>query len=229
MSGGWLRTHEVALSDIAWTLLAAQEGDLVEVRHPPLLESMAHLRAKVHGQPFSYEALRSLMEDVSYGRVPDIHLASLITLCAGKALDATETVALTRAMVDVGERLVWDRAPVMDKHCIGGLPGNRTTLVVVPIVAALGVTMPKTSSRAITSAAGTADAMEALAPVDLNLAGMRRVVEREQGCIVWGGNTGISPADDILIRVERPLGLDSEGLLIASVLSKKVRSAPRGC
>ncbi len=228
VSGEWLHTHEVALSDVAWSLLGAQEGDLVEVRHPPLLESTTHLRAKVHGQPFGYEALRSLMEDVSHGRVPDIQLASLITLCAGKAVDHAETVALTRAMVDVGERLVWDRSPVMDKHCIGGLPGNRTTLVVVPIVAALGVTMPKTSSRAITSAAGTADVMEVLAPVDLGLAAMRRVVEREQACIVWGGNTGISPADDILIRVERPLGLDSEGLLVASVLSKKVAVGSQG-
>lgn len=224
----WLGIHEIALSDAAWAMLGAEAGDSVEVRHPPPLESIAHLRAKVHGQPFTYEALRSLIEDVSHGRVPDIHLASLITLCTGKALGPDETVALTRAMVDVGERVVWDCAPVMDKHCIGGLPGNRTSLLVVPIVAACGVTMPKTSSRAITSPAGTADAMETLAPVDLGLASMRKVVEREQGCIVWGGNTGISPADDVLIRVERPLGLDSEGLLIASILSKKAAVGSHG-
>ncbi|MBB3181968.1 thymidine phosphorylase family protein [Variovorax sp. Sphag1AA] len=222
VSSDWLSRDEIALSDAAWTMLDATEGDLVEVRHPPVLESLAHLRGKVHGRPFTYAALRALMEDVSQGRVPDIHLASLITLCAGNGLDVEETVALTRAMVDVGERVAWGQTPVMDKHCIGGLPGNRTTLLVVPIVAACGVTMPKTSSRAITSAAGTADTMEVLAPVDLDLSTMRRVVQRERGCIVWGGNTRISPADDILIRVERPLSLDSQGLLIASILSKKV-------
>lgn len=221
VSGAWLARDEIALSDVAWTTLGATEGDLVEVRHPPVLESVAHLRGKVHGRPFTYEALRSLMDDISHGRVADIHLASLITLCAGDGLDIEETVALTRAMVDVGERLTWEETPVMDKHCIGGLPGNRTTLLVVPIVSACGVTMPKMSSRAITSAAGTADTMEVLAPVDLELAAMRRVVEREHGCIVWGGNTRISPADDVLIRVERPLSLDSHGLLIASILSKK--------
>lgn len=221
VSSDWLARDEIALSDVAWATLGAVEGDRVEVRHPPVLESVAHLRGKVHGQPFSYEALRALMDDVSHGRVADIHLASLITLCAGDGLDFDETVALTRAMVDVGERVAWDDTPVMDKHCIGGLPGNRTSLLVVPIVAACGVTMPKTSSRAITSAAGTADTMEVLAPVDLDLSTMRRVVEREHGCIVWGGNTRISPADDILIRVERPLSLDSHGLLIASILSKK--------
>jgi len=111
---------------------------------------------------------------------------------------------------------------VVDKHCVGGLPGNRTTPIVVAIVAAHGLTMPKTSSRAITSPAGTADTMETLAPVDLDLEDIRRVVEQESGCIVWGGAVRLSPADDILIRVERALDIDSEGQLVASVMSKKI-------
>jgi thymidine phosphorylase len=221
VSSDWLGRDEIALSEAAWTMLGATDGDEVVVRHPPVLASLAYLRAKVHGGRFDYPALRALMEDVSHGRVSDIHLASFVTVCAGGGLDFDETVVLTRAMVDVGERIDWGTSPVMDKHCIGGLPGNRTTLLVVPIVTACGVVMPKTSSRAITSAAGTADAMETLAPVDLGLAAMRRVVEREGGCIAWGGATRISPADDMLIRVERPLNLDSEGLLVASILSKK--------
>jgi thymidine phosphorylase len=124
-------------------------------------------------------------------------------------------------MVEAGERITWDAGVVMDKHCVGGLPGNRTTMIVVPIIAACGLRMPKTSSRAITSPAGTADTMETLAPVDLDVAGIRRAVERTGGCIVWGGSVRLSPADDILIRVERPLDLDSQGQLVASILSKK--------
>jgi thymidine phosphorylase len=129
---------------------------------------------------------------------------------------------LTRAMIDVGARLRWPHRPIMDKHCVGGLPGNRTTLVVVPIVAAAGFVIPKTSSRAITSPAGTADVMEMLSPVALDSEAMRRVVGAEGGCIVWGAAVGLSPADDLLIGVERPLDLDGEGQLVASVLSKKV-------
>jgi thymidine phosphorylase len=125
-------------------------------------------------------------------------------------------------MVAVGERLKWDASPVVDKHCVGGLPGNRTTPIVVAIAAACGLVMPKTSSRAITSPAGTADTMETLAPVDLDLPTMRAVVEQEGGCIAWGGAVRLSPADDILIRVERALDIDSEGQLVASVLSKKI-------
>ena len=125
-------------------------------------------------------------------------------------------------MVDAGDRLTWSSEVVLDKHSVGGLPGNRTTPIVVAVVASHGLTMPKTSSRAITSPAGTADTMETLAPVDLDLPAIRRVVEREYGCVVWGGAVRLSPADDILIRVERALDIDSEGQLVASVLSKKI-------
>jgi thymidine phosphorylase len=212
---------EAGLSNVAWQALHASDGDSIVVSHPPPIESLTHLRAKVYGHRLDDHAMRAIMGDVVAGYYSDLHLAAFVTACAGDRLDQEEMVALTRAMVDVGERIRWPHAPVMDKHCVGGLPGNRTTLLLVPIVAAAGLTIPKTSSRAITSPAGTADTMETLAPVALDTVAMRRVVEQEGGCIVWGGAVGLSPADDVLIGVERPLDLDSEGQLVGSVLSKK--------
>ena len=221
VSGDFLSPTEAGLSEAAWRLLKAQEGDMVALRHPAPLESLGHVRAKVYGRRLSPAAITAVIEDVAAGRYSDLQLAAFVTACAGDRLDLEETIALTRAMVNVGERMHWGDGLVMDKHCVGGLPGNRTTMVIVPIVAACGLRMPKTSSRAITSPAGTADTMETLAPVDLDVAQIRRVVERTGGCIVWGGAVRLSPADDILIRVERPLDLDSQGQLVASVLSKK--------
>lgn len=165
--------------------------------------------------------MRRIVADVAAGRYSDLHLAAFNAAGAGERMDLQETIALNRAMIDVGTRLRWPGSPIVDKHCVGGLPGNRTTLLVVPIIAALGLVMPKKSSRAITSPPGTADTMEMLAPVDLTLDAMRTVVEKEGACIAWGGSIRLSPADDILIRVERPLDIDSEGQLVASVLSKK--------
>ncbi|HSQ82450.1 MAG TPA: thymidine phosphorylase family protein [Casimicrobiaceae bacterium] len=216
-----LGSGEAGLSEAAWEALGAREGDIVVVSHAPPIESLSHLRAKVFGHRLDDHAMREIMGDIVAGRYSDLHLAAFVTACAGDRLDTSETTALTRAMIDVGTRLTWPQPMIVDKHCVGGLPGNRTTLIVVPIVAAAGLTIPKTSSRAITSPAGTADTMEVLAPVALDSAAMRRVVEREGGCIVWGGSVGLSPADDVLISVERPLDLDSEGQLVASVLSKK--------
>jgi thymidine phosphorylase len=123
-------------------------------------------------------------------------------------------------MVDAGDRLKWKKSVIADKHCVGGLPGNRTTPIVVAIVAAAGITIPKTSSRAITSPAGTADTMRVMTQVGLDLEEIQRIVYLHNGCIVSGENH-LSPADDTLIRVERSLDIDSEGQMIASVLSKK--------
>jgi thymidine phosphorylase len=221
VQGSFLDVGEAGVSEAAWRLLRAPEGALVSLRHPPPLESLGHVRAKVYGRKLTASALRAVIEDVAAGRYSELQLAAFVTACAGDHLDLDETVALTRAMVDAGERMHWSAGKVLDKHCVGGLPGNRTTMIVVPIVVACGLRMPKTSSRAITSPAGTADTMETVAPVELDMATIRRVVEHTGGCIVWGGAVRLSPADDILIRVERPLDLDSQGQLVASVLSKK--------
>lgn len=221
VTGDVLRDGEAGLSTVAWRTLGASAGDVIVVSHPPRVESLTHLRAKVYGNRLDDHAMREIMGDVVAGYYSDLHLAAFVTACAGDRLDQDEMVALTRAMIEVGQRIRWPHEEVMDKHCVGGLPGNRTTLLVVPIVAAAGLVIPKTSSRAITSPAGTADTMETLAPVALDAAAMQRVVEHEGGCIVWGGSVGLSPADDVLIGVERPLDLDSEGQLVASVLSKK--------
>jgi thymidine phosphorylase len=217
-----LALNEAGLSEAAWRALAGSEGDEVRVVHPAPILSFSFIRAKIYGIPITSDAAGAIMRDIVQGHYSDIEMAAFIAACAGNRLDIAETIALTRAMVDVGRRLQWDANPVVDKHCVGGLPGNRTTLLVVPIVAACGLTIPKTSSRAITSPAGTADTMETLAPVALDITQIRRVVGSEGGCIVWGGAVSLSPADDLLIRVERPLGLDSDGQLVASILSKKI-------
>lgn len=220
--GDMVGADEVALSEAAWTALAPEPGALASIRHPEPPASAGALRAKVFGERLDESQYRALMQDAVASRLSDLELAAFVAASAGERLDQAETTALTRAMVAVGQRLDWGEGLVLDKHCVGGLPGNRTTPIVVAIVAALGYRIPKTSSRAITSPAGTADTMEVMAPVALDLPDMRRVVEREGGCLVWGGNVRLSPADDIMIRVQRALDFDSDGQLVASVLSKKI-------
>lgn len=219
---GQLALNEVGLSETAWDMLNLDEGSEVRVTHAPALESLASVRRRIYGNRLDATAFTGIVQDVVAGRYTDVQLAAFLTASAALPLDENETAHLTGAMIAVGDRLRWDTPVVLDKHCVGGLPGNRTTPIVVAIVAANGLVMPKTSSRAITSPAGTADTMETLAPVDLDIAAMRSVVDAEGGCIVWGGAVHLSPADDIFVRVERELDVDTEGQLIASVLSKKI-------
>lgn len=222
VDNGWLEPDEAGVSEAVWKRLALKDGDAISVRHPPTIESLADVRRRIYGGRLDQRAFQAIIGDIVGGRYADIHLATFIAACSALPLDVDEMKHLTGAMVGVGERLEWDAAMVMDKHCVGGLPGNRTTPIVVAIVASLGLTMPKTSSRAITSPSGTADAMETLAPVDLDLAHIRKVVAAEGGCVAWGGAVRLSPADDVLIRIERALDIDTEGQLVASVLSKKI-------
>lgn len=218
-----LEEGTVGLSKIAVARLGANNGDAIQIGHAPVVGSLSSVRKKVFGLKLSNDELIEIIEDISTHRYRDIEIASFLSVCAGSRLDVDEIIALTQAMVACGKRLSWPDSPmVLDKHCIGGLPGNRTTPLVVAIVSAAGLTIPKTSSRAITSPAGTADTMEALTTVNLSLADIQRVVAETHGCLAWGGAVNLSPADDLLIRIERALDLDGEGQLIASVLSKKI-------
>ena len=218
--GELLAPGEAGLSEVAWRLLGAWPHQSARFSHASAVESMSAVRAKVYGHALAERQILDILHDVAEGRYTDVEIAALLTACA-RGMNLDEVVGLTRGMIAVGERIRWDREIVADKHSVGGLPGNRTTPIIVAIVAALGVCIPKTSSRAITSPAGTADTMETLTCVDLDLAAMRNVVERESGCLIWGGAVRLSPVDDLLIRVERALDIDSEGQLVASVLSKK--------
>ncbi len=210
-----------SLSDRAFEILGAQEGDTIVVSHLSALESMSLVRAKIYGRRLEAEHYDAIIHDIVQGYYSGVHLAAFVAGCAGSRLDRDEVLGLTRAMLNAGEKIDWHGKIVADKHCVGGIPGNRTTPIVVALVAANGILIPKTSSRAITSPAGTADTMEVIAPVNLSLAEIRRVVEKHNGCVAWGGSAKLSPADDIFIRVERALDIDSESQMIASVLSKK--------
>jgi len=213
---------DLGLSEEAFAYLGIAEGHPVRIAHaePPI--SMPSLKRKIAGERLTHDELHSIVRDIAGHRYSKIELAAFVVATNQFELDRDEVLYLTEAMVDVGRKLDWDEKPVVDKHCIGGLPGNRTSMIVVPIVAAHGMLIPKTSSRAITSPAGTADTMECLCRVDLPFERMREIVHAHRGCLAWGGRAALSPADDVLISVERPLSIDSPGQMVASILSKKV-------
>ncbi len=213
---------ELGLSEQVFLQLGQPEGAHVSVSPARLPESLHAIHRKIAGDRLSLEDYRAIARDIVENRYAKIEMAAFLVACTESGMERDEVMYLTRAMVETGERLSWGEALVADKHCIGGIPGNRTTMLVVPIVACHGMLIPKTSSRAITSPAGTADTMEVLADVEVPLEKVRDIVHRERGCLVWGGTARLAPVDDILISVERPLSLDSPGQMVASILSKKL-------
>ena len=216
-----LRRGEIGLGEQAFRRLGLPEGtelSIAQARPPASLESV---RRKIGGATLDDAEIAAIIRDVTLHRYSPMEIAAFLVACAS-FMTTGETLALTRAMAEVGSRLEWPAPLVVDKHCIGGIPGNRTSMIVVPIVAAHGLIIPKTSSRAITSPSGTADTMEVLARVDIPAERLQEIVARENAVLAWGGRINLSPADDILISVERPLRIDTFEQMVASILSKKL-------
>ena len=200
--------RELGLSEDAFAQLGVENGHTVAVAQAEPPESMGALFRKIAGERLEREDFLAIVQDIADHRYSKIELTAFVVACNRDELDR--------------EEVFWHEGLVVDKHCIGGIPGNRTSMLIVPIVAAHGMLCPKTSSRAITSPAGTADTMEVLANVELPLEQLRDIVRDQRGCLAWGGTAHLSPADDVLISVERPLSIDSPGQMVASILSKKI-------
>jgi thymidine phosphorylase len=213
---------ELGLSEQAFAQLDLEAGSLVTVDHAEPPRSMDAVRRKINGDRLDQADFTGITRDIADARYSKMEMAAFLVATGQNNLDRDELLYLTRAMLESGDRMDWHEALVADKHCIGGIPGNRTSMLLVPIVAAHGMLIPKTSSRAITSPAGTADTMELLAEVNLSPSQLHDIVRQERGCLAWGGTARLAPVDDMLISVERPLGIDSQGQMVASILSKKL-------
>jgi thymidine phosphorylase len=216
-----LSPEQIGLSDEAFRDLGLREHAEVSATLAVAPRSVDLVRAKLEGARLDRAAFSAILSDVAARRYSRLELAMFVLACALKKLDLAELVDYTRAMIETGEQLSFTAAPIVDKHCIGGVPGNRTTMIAVPILAALGLTIPKTSSRAITSPAGTADTMGVLAEVSLPANRIYEVIRETGACIAWGGALELAPADDVLITAERPMELDTEAQMVASILAKK--------
>lgn len=212
---------QIGLTEPAFRRLGLKEGAEVSIAPARRPQSLSSVGLKISGATLSGPQIGEVVQDIAAYRYSDMEIAAFLVSCAG-FMTSGELLDLTCAMANAGTKIRWASPMIVDKHCIGGIPGNRTSMIVVPIVAAYGLVIPKTSSRAITSPAGTADTMEILANVDLSVVQMREVVDDCKGCLVWGGHVNLSPVDDILIGVERPLNLDTREQMVASIMSKKL-------
>jgi len=192
---------------------------LVDIASPPI--SADYIKKKMEGKTLTKEEIYAIIKDIVEGNLSQLEIAAFAIAQKYLGMSLDEIEYLSRAMADTGEKIEFDEM-VFDKHSIGGVPGNKVSLLIVPIVAAAGLLIPKTSSRAITSPSGTADTMEVLAPVEFEAAELKKIAKKVRGAIVWGGALNIAPADDMIIRVEYPLSLDPRSQVMASIMSKKL-------
>ncbi|MFO8110812.1 MAG: AMP phosphorylase [Thermoplasmata archaeon] len=201
--------------------ISAEEGEELTVVPKGKPASVEHIREKLEGKELSEHAIREIISDITDRKLSDIEVSAYVSGVYAHGMNLREIKDLITAMIDTGDTIEFDKGPIFDHHSIGGVPGNKITLLIVPIVAAAGLLIPKTSSRAISSAGGTADIFEVLANVTLTLSEIKDITEEIGGTIAWGGAVNLAPSDDLIIRIEYPLRVDPYALVLSSVLSKK--------
>jgi len=184
------------------------------------LDAIHAIQKKLLGKKLNYREIFNLMDEIAHQRLSDVLTTYFVASSFKEGFNAMELYQFTKAMVETGTRLHFDGI-VADKHSTGGVSGTRTTMIIVPIIAAAGLKIPKISSRAITTPAGTADVMETLASVEFSVAQIQKIVNNTNGCIAWNGHLGIAPADDVIIKVEEQLAFESFDKIIMSIMAKK--------
>jgi len=218
---GMLSEDEIVLSTEVLKPLKLKEGDLVFIEPALSPKSIPSISKKLKCKVLSYPEIKDIMKDIVDNALTESEIAYFISAVYKCGMSMEETKEMVRAIVNTGKTLKLKNKIIADKHGVGGVPG-RTTPIVVSICAAAGLTMPKTSSRAITSPSGTADALEVICKVDFTIPEIKKIIQKAGACMVWGGSLGLAPADDKIIQVERLIKLDPEAQLIASIMSKKL-------
>ena len=216
-----VKRGEVVLFSDTSLGIGTKHGDMIEITPTSNPASIEIIKKKMDGGDLWEGEIKTVINEIMENKLSETELASFVTALYIRGLSNDETVYLTNAIVDSGSTLDLGVHPVVDKHCSGGVAGNRTTMILAPIIAAAELYIPKTSARSITSPAGTADTMEVLAPVTFKLDEMKEIVLKTHGCIVWGGAMDLAAADDKLIRIRNSMRLDPKGVLLASILAKK--------
>lgn len=219
---GLIAANEIGLSKEISSFLNTKNEDLIELSTAEMLTGAKIIKKKLNGEALTREEIKLIVSEITNNNLTESEIAYFVAAEREKGMSLQETIYLTEAMIKSGKKLNFSERIVADKHCIGGIAGNRTTPIVVSICAAAGIKMPKSSSRAITSASGTADVIETIANVEISPEEITKIVNKTNGCLVWGGSLGLAPSDDKIIHVERVLNLDVEPQLIASILSKKI-------
>ena len=219
---GLVKENEIAVSSELKKRLDLRIGQKVEVNLAQIPTSLIFIKKKLSKKSLSEKEINEIIKDIINNSLSEAEIALFISGMDKQGMNLKETIYLINAILKSGNKLTLKNKFVADKHSIGGIPGNRTTPIIVSICASAGLIMPKSSSRAITSAAGTADVIETIAPVEFSMNKLKKIVKKTNACLIWGGALGIVPADSKIIKVEKMLNIDPDAQLLASIMSKKL-------
>ncbi|MFH1667960.1 MAG: thymidine phosphorylase [Candidatus Komeilibacteria bacterium] len=219
-----IKPGEIGLYEEVWQKYPVETGEIVEVNVLGRPASVQAIKKKLLGHHLNEKDCQAIISDIVSNRISNTEITYFVAATYMYPYSRDELYYMTKAVAETGDTIHF-KGQVVDKHSVGGIAGNRTTMIIIPIIASLGLKIPKTSSRAITSPAGTSDTMEVLAPVTFSIAETMEIVKKTGGCLIWGGGFNLAPSDDRILKVTYPLSLEPYDKMIVSVMAKKVSTS----
>ena len=224
---GLIKENEIAVSSEIKKRINLRVGQKVDVVLAPIPKSLVFIKKKLNKKHLSEKEINEIIKDVVNNSLSEPEVTLFVSAMYKQGMSLKETIYLIKAILKSGDKLIFKNKFVVNKHCVGGIPGNRTTPIVVSICAVAGLIIPKTSSRAITSAAGTADVIETISPVEFSVDKLKKIIKKTNACMVWGGALDMAPADSRIIKIEKMLKIDPEAQMLASIMSKKLAAGSK--
>ena len=182
---------------------------------------------KKNKQEISYEELKFLIDGYIEGSVKDYQVSAFLMAVVINGMTVTETVDLTRVMIESGDTIDLSsiQGNIVDKHSTGGV-GDKTTLVLIPLVASCGVKVAKMSGRGLGHTGGTIDKLESIKGFNVNLKEKEFVNQINNiGCAIMSQTSDIAKADKLLYSLRDVTGTtESIPLIASSIMSKKIAS-----
>jgi AMP phosphorylase len=180
------------------------------------------------GQGITDEEIDAIVDDIQNNKLSDLVLAYYTATSFFYKADPHELAYTTKATAYTGDMY---RFPgiVAGKYSIGGVPGNETTMIIIPILASLGITVPKTFSKAITSPAATGECVNVLMDISFKKSEIIRMTDKNQACLVRNEGLNLAPANDRIIKVSSPLGMEPYARMISSIMAKNYAMGINHC
>ena len=189
------------------------------------------IAAKRDGLELTPEQIAVFVRGIATEDIPDYQVAAMAMAIFLQGMTAAEITGLTRAMLNSGSQLQWpnDGVPRVDKHSTGGV-GDKTSLVIAPLLAALGLQVPMLSGRGLGPTGGTLDKLEAIPGfrTDLSISEIEQLTQ-SVGCVITGTTRELAPADRRLYAIRDVTAtVPSIPLITSSILSKKLAESLQG-
>ena len=213
--------HEVGIYQDVRKKYKIKSGEKVGIKFTTTsAQALDALKKGLKGGKLTQGEIHAIMQDISSNRFSDTLITYFSALGFFKKAQDEELYRMAKAMAETGEMLHFDGI-VADKHCMGGVPGNETTMIMIPLLASLGIKMPKTFSKSITTPAATGECVNVLMDISFSKRQIEGLVKKNNCCLVRGGGLDLAPADEKLIKVAYPLSMQSYSRTVVSIMAKK--------